>query len=181
MELLLIAAVVAIIFLVSNKKKANLAAYESDKLASEIIDLLRGVRSFLKVNQFEGNFLVMLIPSNHGRELYAADSCKVQISIFLHDDQILMLKSRDELNTQKHQWYGQQFFDKRFYFSNDLDKSPIGIQQCGNQAFYMSYSSTFSSEYKRLMKALNPKITAAFPDVQWQFDGSRISTNQFHQ
>lgn len=182
MELLLIVAVVVIIILISNKKKDGLAAAEADLLAPELIDLLQRLRNFLNVNHFERDFLVMLIPINSGREPYANDSCYVQVSLALYNDEIRILKSADELDTEKYQWYGEQFFDKKFYFSEDLHTMPIGIQQCGNDAFYISFTNnTFSSEYKRLMKALTPKITAAFPDIDWGSNGSLISTMKFHQ
>lgn len=156
----LILVLIVAIIKIPKPKEENL-----DGVYVELFQLLQAVYEFTNsVYWKENSGLVMVIPVDDNNNMYSPNSCRLNISIVLYDDnsEVINLCSRNH-----------QDFISRF----KLIKSTTS-------AIY-SYSAntvcSFNSNYKAVMPRLYTYVQSKFPNIKFTFDGSRIMAQNMHK
>lgn len=129
-----------------------------DDLSKELIYLMKCALKFANSFYWKGECgALMVLPVNKNGDLYKSDTDRLEVSIVLYRDDIKTIN----LFTQD-----EQFDEFNAYFK---------LTHSGSSYIYAATTSgTFSTDYKRAMPVFNRCVLSAFPDISFNFNGSRI-------
>ena len=159
MWLLIIGAIILIIALSirNSSKTARLNQEKNLPLIQETISKLKILEQYSHLPFIEEECgLVMIIPVNSEGDLYSPRSDRLKISLLLYNHDMNIISS----------------YEPR----TDIASSFQLIEE-DNSLFYISITySTLFGEYRQFMPLLDVAIKKAFPNVEFEFDGSRVMT-----
>lgn len=161
---ILIIFIVILIVVVSSfgdAQKEELA-YMNESLLQEIVDKLNIIQDFTISPYWDTESgLVMLIPVNANGEMYSVDSDRIQISILLYETDLEAIR----FNTRT---------------EGILNQFKL-VNNSGSFQYKANTTGTFSCDYKTIMEIVYQKVRFEFPNVKFEFDGSRVLTNKMNR
>ena len=158
MWLWIIAAILILIVVITIRKNVKTAKLNRERnipLINETIDKLKLIEAFSNLPDIkdEGG-RVMIIPVNSEGDIYNRFSDRLTLMLLLHDDDI--------------------YFISLCASKTDIASS-FSLTKKDNSLFYVSTTyNTLHGEYKKFMPQLNDAVRRAFPNVKFEFDGSRV-------
>ncbi len=151
--LILIVAVIVVLVLIFKKKRPS-----EEELSGLIKEVNNIIDDFLNLqrNGYLSNHIgdMMIIPVDAKGDLYF-NSDRINISILCLDD--------DELNLQSYQY---------IIDNNDTRFRLVNWENSWN--FACTTIACFNGEYKKVMPVIYKVVKAKYPELNWEFDGSRI-------
>lgn len=159
MWLIILAIIIVVVVLsVSSSSKTDKQNQENNiPLIQETIAKLKVLEQYSHL-PFMGEEcgLVMVIPVNDVGDLYNPRSDRLKISLLLYTNDMNIISS----------------YEPR----TDIASSFRLVKE-DNSLFYVSTTySRLHGEYKKFMPHLNAAVHEAFPNVEFEFDGSRVMT-----
>lgn len=155
--ILLVIIIFSAISISNNTKTAKLNQEKNIPLIHETISKLKVLEQYSHL-PFMGEEcgLVMIIPVNSEGDLYNRFSDRLKISLLLYTNDMNIISS----------------YEPR----TDISSSFKLVRE-DNSLFYISTTySTLYGEYKQFMPQLNATVRETFPNIEFEFDGSRIMT-----
>lgn len=150
--------IVALILCFSGSDKEDISVTYK-WLLDEVVEKLRIIQEFTNSPFWDTESgLTMILPVNELGEMYRPDSNQIEISILLYENNPETIKLCTHTNGILEHFRLVQV-DRSFQYKTNT----IG---------------TFRCNYRAMMSAIHKRVASEFPNVPFEFDGSRILTKK---